>query len=235
MRSSYDSSVATVGAVLWRQVAPICLAYALVGISFGAITVSAGIPGWVAPAMSAAVFAGSAQFAAIGIVMGGGGLVAAILAGLVINARMLAYGIAVADATGRHRWHRFFGAHLITDVNTALVLGVSDPCRRRRLFWGAGGLIFVCWNMAVLAGVMLGDHLGDVHALGLDAVLPAILLALVADALHGARVRAAVGAGALASLAGLVVLPPGWPVLASLLGCTVLAWPCRRPGWQGRP
>ena len=131
----------SVGQTLWREVGPVCVAYALVGLSFGAITVSAGIPGWVAPLMSATVFAGSAQFAAVGIMLGGGGVLAAMVAGWVINARMLAYGLSIRHTLGRGTWRRLVGAHLITDVNTALVLAepkADSGSERARAVLGRG-------------------------------------------------------------------------------------------------
>ena len=225
----------SVGQTLWREVGPVCVAYALVGLSFGAITVSAGIPGWVAPLMSATVFAGSAQFAAVGIMLGGGGVLAAMVAGWVINARMLAYGLSMRHALGRGTWRRLVGAHLITDVNTALVLAEpradSGSERARALVWGAGVSIFVTWNVAVMVGVLVGDGLTDIHALGLDAVLPAILLSLIAKPLRDRRTRACAIGGGVACLAGLWLLPPGWPVLVSLLGCVWLY----RPRPRARP
>ncbi|MFC7640090.1 AzlC family ABC transporter permease [Streptosporangium lutulentum] len=63
-----------------RDIALICLANAIVGASFGAIAVSGGIQPWVPITMSLLVFAGSAQFAAVGVVLSGGSPVAAVVA-----------------------------------------------------------------------------------------------------------------------------------------------------------
>ena len=62
---------------LLRDIGLVVLADGVVGASFGAIAVSAGQPAWVPLAMSPTVFAGGAQFAALYIVLGGGGLAAA--------------------------------------------------------------------------------------------------------------------------------------------------------------
>src|SRR4051794_21657364 len=80
-----------------RDIALVCLADAIVGAAFGAITVSGGLPLWVPITMSLLVFAGGAQFVAVGVVLAGGGPVAAVTAGLVLNARLLPFGFAVAD------------------------------------------------------------------------------------------------------------------------------------------
>lgn len=83
-----------------RDVALVCLADGLVGASFGATTVAGHLPWWVPVAMSLLVFAGSSQFAAVGVVLAGGSPFAAVAAGAVLNTRLLPYGFAVADVVG---------------------------------------------------------------------------------------------------------------------------------------
>src|SRR5580693_7049264 len=85
---------------LVRDVALVCLADGLVGVSFGATTVAGHLPWWVPVAMSLLVFAGGSQFAAVGVVLAGGSPFAAVAAGAVLNTRLLPYGFAVADVVG---------------------------------------------------------------------------------------------------------------------------------------
>jgi predicted branched-subunit amino acid permease len=85
---------------LLRDVALVCVADGLVGLSFGATTVAGGLPWWVPVAMSLIVFAGGSQFAAVGVVLAGGSPFAAVAAGAVLNTRLLPYGFAVADVVG---------------------------------------------------------------------------------------------------------------------------------------
>src|SRR5215470_2187586 len=92
-----------------RDIALVCLADAIVGASFGAVTVSGGLAPWVPITMSVLVFAGGAQFAAASVVLAGGGAVAAVLTGLVLTARMLPYGFAVSDAVDGSWWSRLIG------------------------------------------------------------------------------------------------------------------------------
>jgi AzlC protein len=78
------------------DIALVCVADVLVGLSFGAISVSGGLSPWVPVLMSLVVFAGGAQFAAVGAVLAGGSPAAGLLAGLVLNARLLPFAVAVA-------------------------------------------------------------------------------------------------------------------------------------------
>ena len=88
------------GSTLARDVALVCLADGLVGLSFGATAVAGGLPWWVPVAMSVLVFAGGSQIAAVGVVLAGGSPFAAVAAGAVLNTRLFPYGLAVADVVG---------------------------------------------------------------------------------------------------------------------------------------
>src|ERR1700731_2550215 len=99
-RGSAPGSTPPWGSTLPRDVALVCLADGLVGLSFGATAVAGGLPWWVPVAMSLLVFAGGSQIAAVGVVLAGGSPFAAVAAGAVLNTRLLPYGFAVADVVG---------------------------------------------------------------------------------------------------------------------------------------
>ena len=221
--------------ILLRDVAPVCVAYLLVGVSFGAICSAAGMPAIVPIGLSLLMFAGSAQFAAVGIVLSGGSVIAAIVTGLVINTRLMAYGFAVRDALGPPGWRRLLAAHLLTDVNTALALQQDTVERRRSVFWQSGLALFLNWNLAVIIGVIAGRHIADTHALGLDAVLPAILFALIRTNLDDRSTLRACALGCAIALIAMPWLPAGLPIVASIGGLLVAgAFPRDRSGRQNR-
>src|SRR5690349_11786510 len=111
------------------DIALVCVADAVVGFSFGAVTVAGGLPLWQPVVMSVVVFAGGAQFAAVGAVLAGGSATAGAIAGLVLNLRLLPYGFAVRDVLAGP-WHtRLLGAHLTTDETVAFALHEEHPAR----------------------------------------------------------------------------------------------------------
>ncbi|MFI8193012.1 AzlC family ABC transporter permease [Streptomyces sp. NPDC085946] len=203
---------------LLRDVALVCLAGGVVGVSFGAIAVAGGLPVWVPVVMSLVVYAGSAQFSAVGVLLAGGGPLAAAATGLLLNTRTAAFSLAVAGDIGRGRLTRLLGAHLVTDETVAFTLARSGPARRTA-FWVSGLALFAVWNTGVLAGALAGDALGDTARYGLDAAFPAVLVALVLPALRGDRaVRRSALLGAAVALAVTPVVPAGVPVLLALAG-----------------
>lgn len=201
-----------------RDAAAVAVAVGIVGVSFGALAPAAGLSPLMTMAMSVLVFAGGAQLLVTGVLAAGGGLVAAVLAGLVLNLRHLPFGLALARTIGRGP-ARLLGAHVITDESTAFVLARShDGARARRAFWTLGVLKFLCWQAGTALGLLLGTQIPDPSAFGVDAAFPAALIAMLFPMLRAADARRA-GAGAAAvSLVAAPLLPAGIPVLAGLLG-----------------
>jgi 4-azaleucine resistance transporter AzlC len=200
-----------------RDIGALVLADGFVGLSFGAIAVASGLPGWVVPAMSIFVFAGGAQFLAVGL-MSGGNPVAAVLGGLLLNARHLPFGLNVADAIGRSWPARLVGSHLLVDETTAFAIAQPDPHRRRLAYWITGVSLFVFWNIGSLIGAVLGNAVGDPNTFGLDAAFPAALLALLLPSLRQREPRRVAVVGAGVAVATTPLLPAGLPVLLALTG-----------------
>ncbi|WP_146060487.1 AzlC family ABC transporter permease [Amycolatopsis sp. CA-128772] len=203
---------------LARDVGLVCLADCLVGVSYGAIAVSSGFPLWLPMLMSLLVFAGASQFMFIGIVAAGGNPFAAVLAGLLANARHLPFGFAVGDVLGGRWAARLAGSHLMIDESVAFALAERDAHRRRAAYWACGIGLFACWNIGVVAGAFAGTVIGDTDAFGLDAAFPAVLLALVLPSLRDKAARLPVLIGVVVALAAAPFLPAGLPVLLALAG-----------------
>ncbi len=77
--------------------------------------------------------------------------------------------------------------------------------------------IFVCWNAGTLAGALTGEVLGDPKTLGMDAIVPAVFLALLVPQLRHRRATGAAVLGAAVAAALVPVTPAGVPVMAATL------------------
>ena len=85
----------------------------------------------------------------------------------------------------------------------------------------------LAWCAGTIGGVLGGSALGDPEDYGLDAMFPALFLALLVGQLDGPRTRAAAILGALIALALTLLVPPGVPIVAAAAGA-VLALAVRR-------
>jgi 4-azaleucine resistance transporter AzlC len=211
----------TVDRSLGRDVGAIGLAVFAVGMSFGAIAVAAGLPAWAVIMMSLVVFAGGSQFMAVGLVAAGNPF-AAVFAGLLLNARHLPFGLAMADAVGTGWRRRLIGSHILIDESVAFTMAQADPAGRRRAYWLTGATLFVSWNVGGVLGVLLGEAVGDTDRLGLDAAFPAGLIALLLPSLRDKETRSVALAGALVAVVTTPLLPAGLPVLLALGGLLLM-------------
>ncbi|WP_224390154.1 AzlC family ABC transporter permease [Pseudonocardia sp. ICBG1293] len=201
-----------------RDALTIAVAVAVVGVSFGALAPAAGLSPAMTMAMSLLVFAGGAQLLVTGVLAAGGGVWAAVAAGLILNLRHLPFGLALARHLGGG-WRRWPAAHVVTDESTAFVLARTDtPGRGRRAFRILGVAKYLCWQLDTAAGLVLGASVPDPAAFGLDAAFPAALLAMLVPMLRRVDARRVGAAAATVSLACAPFLPVGLPVLAGLLG-----------------
>jgi len=214
-----------------RDIALACLAVWVIGLSYGAIAVASGFPVWFPAVQSLLVVAGASEFLFIGIVAAGGSPFAAALAGLLVNARHLPYGLALPDITGGGRgWRRLLGSHVMNDESVVFALAQEDLPRKRAAFWACGLGVLICWPAGATIGALAGSLIRDTNAFGLDATFPAVILALIVPALRD-RVTALAGAiGAVIALVATPFLPAGLPLLLALAGVVVLAGRRPEPG-----
>ena len=190
-------------------------AYAL---SFGAISVASGLSPLQAQALSLLMFTGASQFALVGVLGAGGGVIAAVLTAWMLGARNGIYGLTVASLL-RPRGLRTLGtAQFTIDETTAMTIAnEDDPVARRAAFWWTGLSIYVLWNLGTLLGALGASALADPGILGLDAAIPAGFMALLWPRLRDRQSWAIAAGGALLALVLIPVTRPGIPVLASAL------------------
>lgn len=200
---------------------PFVLPTMALGISFGVL--ARPVMGPVAPiVMSICVFSGAAQFAALSVLVAGGGAVAAIAAGMLMNARWLPMGFVVGPSLPGRALARAFQGQAIVDASF-VISSRGDGTFDRGLLIGATLAQGASWITGTVIGVLAGPVLGDPQKLGLDAVFVAFYLALVVEEASHSRlaIASAVGGAAIA-LALMPFAPPGVPIivasLAALLG-----------------
>jgi predicted branched-subunit amino acid permease len=179
--------------------------------------------------LSLLAFTGGTQFAVVGVVAGGGTLAAALGSGLLLASRNTLYAMRLAPLLRVTGARRALAAMGTIDETTAMAIGQKDPELSRLAFWWTFAGVWTFWNGATLLGAAGASALGDPQRFGLDAVIPAAFLALLAPRLRNGAVerRVAIGGAVIAGLL-IPITPAGVPVLAAsaalLLGSTVRRW-----------
>jgi predicted branched-subunit amino acid permease len=212
-----------------RDALAVGLATGAYGVSFGAVATAAGLSVWQAAALSALMFTGASQFALVGVLGAGGGVVAAVAAAALLGARSAFYGLRLSGMLRARGLRRLVAAHLVIDESSAMAVGRTDDRLARLAFWATGSSVFLLWNAATVLGALGARAVPAPEVLGLDAAAPAAFLALLAPHLTDrASLTLAVAAGA-AALALTPVVAAGVPILA-VAGLTVLLGACTSPG-----
>ncbi|MBD8605610.1 AzlC family ABC transporter permease [Aeromicrobium sp. CFBP 8757] len=206
------------------------LPYAAVGLvlsmSFGILARDSGFSAEATIVMSAIVFAGSAQFAAVSILASGGTATAAVAAAALMNSRFLPMGIALGPSLpGRAPWRAAQG-QAVVDASWAMA-NRGDGTFDRWFLFGSTAPQYVTWIVGTVVGALGGDLFSDPSRFGLDAIYPTFFLALMLAEVKDRTTLAVAVVGGLVALSLVPVAPAGLPVLAASL---VALWGLRRAG-----
>lgn len=186
----------------------------MLSLSFGVLAREAGFSAAQAIVTSAIVFAGSAQFAVVSILLGGGGLVPAVAASGLMNARFLPMGIALAPSLPGGPLKRAAQGQAVVDASWVLA-NRRDGTFDRWLLFGSTAPQYVTWFCGTAVGALAGDGFFDPERLGLDALFPAFFLVLLIGELKERRPRLVALVGAAIAVALVPFTPAGVPVLAA--------------------
>jgi len=216
-----------------RQCLSVGVATGAYGLSFGALSVAAGLDLWQTMALSALLFSGASQFAVVGIVAAGGSGAAAVTTSSLLGLRNGLYGLQMSRLLGVRGLRRVPAAHLTIDESTAVAIAQPERAAQRLGFWGTGLSVFVLWNLTTLLGALVGNALGDPKRFGLDAAAPAAFCALLWPRLKSPDARAVAVVAAVIALVVAPHAPAGIPVLVAALAAIVAGLlPSRGPSDQ---
>lgn len=188
-----------------RDTIPMLVGALPFGIIFGTLAVSSGLSAGATLAMSALVFAGAAQFIAIGLIASGAGLLVILLTTLIVNLRHLLYSASLLPYV-RHlpqRW-RVPLAFWLTDESYAVAhryyLNPDVPLADKHwYFLGSCIAMYGNWFACTLVGVVLGSSLPGLADWGLDFAMVATFIGIVVPLLRTRPMLvAALVAGAVA-------------------------------------
>ena len=193
-------------------------AFAL-AISFGAYAVTNGWPPWLAIVMSTVVFSGSAQFALVTAMSGGGAVAAGIGAAALINTRFIPMAIASARGLRGGPFQRALEGQGIVDASFVAAQRPNGTLDREKML-GATLVQWPSWIAGTAIGALFAPSTEFMHTYALDVIFPAFFLVLLLEAVrHSARLRViaivALAIGAVASY----FLPGG----VALLVCAAAA------------
>ena len=204
-------------APLWLGVVPFALVYAV-------LARDAGLSLLETQALSALVFAGSAQVSAVGLFGSGAAALGIVSTTFLLNVRHVLYGLSLGRRIPLSRRQRPVVAYFLTDE----AFGVVAARGVRLCVSGRGAVLrlFPLCNLATRGGPLAGSAITDPAELGIDLVFPLAFLGLLVPLVRTrVELLVAVASGAIAYVAARG-LPGGLPILltgvvGSLLGAAL--------------
>lgn len=206
---------------LWDSL-PTLPANAPFGFVVGAAAVQAGFTDVQAVAMSALVFGGASQLAAIELLEGGAPLVVVVLTAVVVNLRYTMYSAAIAPYFRRlsDRW-RLVCAQFIVDTSFAIAVTEyerDEDTDRLAYYLGVALGIYASFVVGTAVGALLGDAIP--RGLQLDFAVPLLFLALLLPSIVDEPTATAAAVGGFVAVVG-VGLPMNVGIIVAALSGVV--------------
>lgn len=202
---------------IWRAAAGVGVATGAYGLSFGAISIAAGLSTLQTSALSLLMFTGGSQFALVAILGTGGGAMSAAATSVLLGSRNAFYGLRLASVLDVRGLRRAAAAQLVIDESTAVSTAQTTIPAARLGFWATGLSVFVLWNLGTLIGAIGAGALSDPRVFGLDAAAPAAFVALLAPRMRASEPWIIALLAAAVALVSVPFVPVGVPVLLAAL------------------
>ncbi len=190
-----------------RETLPLVVGAMPFGIIFGALGITSGLSPAGTLAMSAFVFAGSAQFIATGLIASDVSIPLIILTTLVVNLRHMLYGASLGPYMRHldHRWLVPLGFWLTDESFAVTITRYGKPDRSAYKHWyflGSAVFMYTNWQVCTYIGLRVGQMIPDPAGWGLDFAMVATFLGMLVPLVRGrAMLTSVVVAGVVALLA----------------------------------
>ncbi len=165
-----------------RASLPVAFGYVPLGIAFGILFQDLGYPWYFASLMGLLVYAGAAQFMAVGLLAAQAGILEIAVSTLILNSRHLFFGLSVLS---RYRTRGLKKAYLIfglTDETYSLITSTSapEPDRQIDYYLAITALNQSYWVLGCTLGALAGAAM-TIDTRGMDFALTALFLVLVLE------------------------------------------------------
>lgn len=203
---------------------PVALGVGGYGVVFGVVAREAGLSVGEAALMSATVLAGAAQLIAVELWKTDASAVAVLATTLVVNLRYVLMGAALQPWFERLSRLQAYGSVFFTaDENWALTMKeFRNGSDSGAFLLGSGLAIWVFWVVATVLGATAGGIVGAPSTYGLDFVLTAIFVALLADLWEGTGDLLPWASAAIVAALGSVWLPGRWYILCGGIAASIV-------------
>lgn len=171
----------------FKAAVPIALGYIPIGMAFGLLAKSSGIPDFVAMLMSFIVFAGASQFVGISLIALGTNPWEVVLTTFILNLRHLLMSASLSRRIETHTslaWRSIL-AFGVTDETFSMASLQKDSHLSQYFLLALNFLAFFAWNVGTWIGLFLASGLPESVQASMGIALYAMFIGLLIPALKG--------------------------------------------------
>lgn len=199
---------------------PIFLGYIFLGIAFGLLLQSAGFGVFWAFLISLLVYAGSMQFALVGILTGGLSVLTTAVMTLFINSRHAFYGLTFIERFKKMKTYPYM-VFSLTDETYSLLCSMARPKDFTDREWRAATFFTALFNHCYwVAGSVLGAVMGELIAFdttGIDFAMTALFVVICVNQWREAKTHIPALAGLVSGIVFLALIRSANFILPALL------------------
>jgi 4-azaleucine resistance transporter AzlC len=196
-------------------ISPVLMVYTAIGMAYGVLAIDSGIPPWLAVAMSALVYAGTAQLVGVQMIALSLPPVSIIITAAVINARFFVMASGLVPYLRQFSWwQRTLYAMQLTDATFALhIARLPRGNATKTEIYTTNIVGHLVWVGATTAGVIVGQTAENLDAFAIDFAMPAMFVGLLVPLVRD-RGQVLVGLGAAAATIGFFAVGASfWTIL----------------------
>ncbi|MES9906124.1 MAG: AzlC family ABC transporter permease [Sedimenticola sp.] len=226
-----DRHATSVAAAAFRTSLPVMFGYVPLGMAFGVLFQDLGYAWYYAPLMGIFVYAGAAQFMAVGLLSAQAGLLEVGISTLLLNSRHIFFGLSMLQRyplRGLRRLYLIFG---LTDETYSLITGTPAPQRENEhsYYFLLTAMNQSYWVAGCAVGALLGS-LVTFDSSGMDFALTALFMVLVLEQWKKLRRPLPFAVAAVCALVALSLYEEQMLLLAIALSLAVLLLQWRYQG-----
>jgi 4-azaleucine resistance transporter AzlC len=202
---------------------PVLLGYLAIGLAFGLMLINAGYPWILAPVMSILIYAGAAQYIAIGLFARNAGFFEMATVIFFVNARHLVYGLSLINKFRNTGLYKIYLMFSLTDETYALLTTVKEKegIDAKKFYFFVSLFDQIYW----IAGSTLGALAGNIFAFntkGIDFALTALFIVLLIEQFRKNGNKLPFVIASLCGIASLFLVGAGNMLVVSILSSIVI-------------
>jgi len=172
----------------FKTTAPVLFGYIPMGMAFGILFNELGFHWIYATLMATVIYAGAAQFMAVGLLANHAGFMEVAITTLLLNSRHLFYGISLINKFKTHWLRKFYLIFGLTDETYSLLTGTrpTDDKDQINFYLLITVLNHSYWIIGSTLGAILGANM-SFNTTGLEFTLPALFTVLAIEQYKSVR------------------------------------------------